>query len=103
NADIKAREYWTKLAESLEIPIRCVHFTAPSKLCEHNDAVRSIGGQQLGMNPESRTMLPKQAFTGFAARYSPPTLDEGFTDITKVDFEFSGTEEQKTAWSKFWV
>lgn len=130
------------------------------------------------MNPESRTMLPKQAFTGFAARYSPPNLDEGFTDITKVDFEvscilvalsnsatqaaigvhgsvwigrgsvelwlselssepiiglntimhfnsympetfahgehgvsladiltkqFSGTEEQKTAWSKFWV
>lgn len=34
-------------------------------------------------------MLPKQAFTGFAARYSPPTLDEGFTDITKVDFEVS--------------
>lgn len=39
------------------------------------------------MNPESRAMLPKQAFTGFAARYSPPTLDEGFMDITKVDFE----------------
>lgn len=39
------------------------------------------------MNPESRIMLPKQAFTGFAARYSPPTLDEGFVDITKVDFQ----------------
>jgi len=39
------------------------------------------------MNPESRVMLPKQAFTGFAARYKPPTLDEGFVDITKVDFE----------------
>lgn len=39
------------------------------------------------MNPESRTMLPKVAFTGFTSRYSPPTLDEGFVDITKVDFE----------------
>jgi hypothetical protein len=39
------------------------------------------------MNPESRNMLPKQAFTGFASRYVPPTLDEGFVDITKVDFE----------------
>ncbi|KAI4747186.1 PNK3P-domain-containing protein [Aureobasidium sp. EXF-12298] len=103
NADVKAREYWTDLAKSLEIPIRCVHFTAPSKLCEHNDAFRSIGGQKLEMNPESRIMLPRQAFTGFAARYSPPTLDEGFVDITQVDFKFSGTEEQKTAWSKFWV
>jgi hypothetical protein len=111
NADVKAREYWTELAKSLEIPIRCVHFTAPSKLCEHNDAFRSIGGQKLEvrthelrdavktmqhlltlrigdqMNPESRVMLPRHAFTGFAARYSAPTLDEGFVDITKVDFE----------------
>jgi bifunctional polynucleotide phosphatase/kinase len=39
------------------------------------------------MNPESRIMLPRQAFTGFAARYSPPTLNEGFVDITQVDFE----------------
>ncbi|KAI5207976.1 hypothetical protein AUEXF2481DRAFT_7921 [Aureobasidium subglaciale EXF-2481] len=103
NADVKAREYWTDLATSLGVPIRCVHFTAPSKLCEHNDALRSIGGQQVGMNPESRTMLPRQAFTGFAGRYQPPGLNEGFVDITNVDFEFSGTEEQKTAWSKFWV
>lgn len=44
NADLKAREYWTSLANSLEIPIRCVHFTAPAKLCEHNDAYRAIGG-----------------------------------------------------------
>ncbi|THX36262.1 PNK3P-domain-containing protein [Aureobasidium pullulans] len=103
NADLKAREYWTSLAKSLEIPIRCVHFTAPAKLCEHNDAYRAIGGLLHGMNPESRIMLPRQAFTGFAGRYVPPTLDEGFVDITKVEFEFSGTEEQKTAWSKFWV
>jgi predicted kinase len=47
NADVKAREYWTELAKSLELPIRCVHFTAPSKLCEHNDAFRSMGGQAL--------------------------------------------------------
>jgi hypothetical protein len=60
--------------------------------CELLDAVKSmqhlltsgIGNQ---MNPESRTMLPKQAFTGFASRYSPPTLEEGFVDITRVDFE----------------
>jgi len=39
------------------------------------------------MNPESRIMLPRQAFTGFAGRYVPPTLDEGFVDITKVEFE----------------
>jgi hypothetical protein len=39
------------------------------------------------MNPESRTMLPKMAFTGFASRYREPTADEGFDDITKVNFK----------------
>jgi hypothetical protein len=32
-------------------------------------------------------MLPKMAFTGFASRYREPTLDEGFDDITKVNFK----------------
>lgn len=32
-------------------------------------------------------MLPKMAFTGFAARYREPSADEGFQDITKVDFK----------------
>lgn len=39
------------------------------------------------MNPESRTMLPKVAFTGFASRYREPTREEGLGDIVKVDFE----------------
>lgn len=32
-------------------------------------------------------MLPKMAFTGFASRYREPTVDEGFADITKVNFK----------------
>ncbi|KAJ9619534.1 DNA kinase/phosphatase Pnk1 [Taxawa tesnikishii (nom. ined.)] len=55
------------------------------------------------MNPESRTMLPKVAFTGFASRYREPTLEEGFQDITKIDFQFEGTDEQRAIWKKFWV
>jgi hypothetical protein len=39
------------------------------------------------MNPEKRAMLPKMAFTGFAARYREPSAGEGFQDITKVDFK----------------
>lgn len=39
------------------------------------------------MNPEKRTMLPKMAFTGFASRYREPRIEEGFQDITKVDFK----------------
>lgn len=50
---------------------------------------RAIADACLQMNPESRIMLPKMAFTGFASRYREPTLNEGFEDITRVDFKVS--------------
>lgn len=48
-------------------------------------------------------MLPRMAFTSFAARYREPKLEEGFDDITRVDFRFEGDEEQKRIWSKYWT
>lgn len=55
------------------------------------------------MNPEKRTLLPKMAFTGFASRFREPKVEEGFQDITKVDFVFRGTEEDKKLWSRYWI
>ncbi|KAF2467058.1 PNK3P-domain-containing protein [Lindgomyces ingoldianus] len=102
NADIETRSHWTALAERLKVPIRCMLFTAPAKLCEHNDTVRALNLDP-EINPEKRSILPKLAFTGFWSRYREPTLKEGFDDITKVDFEFEGSEEQKKLWGRFWV
>lgn len=42
NADVQARAYWIRLAQDFGIPIRCIRFTAPARLCEHNDAVRAL-------------------------------------------------------------
>ena len=39
------------------------------------------------MNPENRAQLPGIAFRSFLQRLQEPTLDEGFQDIYKVDFE----------------
>ena len=44
NADIETRAAWIALAKRLKVPIRLVHFTAPAKLCEHNDVVRALTG-----------------------------------------------------------
>lgn len=39
------------LAKTYSIPIRCVHFTASVKLCEHNDTVRALNlGQEVGFS-----------------------------------------------------
>jgi len=55
------------------------------------------------MNPENRTQLPGIAFRSFMQRFQEPTLQEGFEDIYKVDFEFKGTEDQRKLWSRYWV
>ncbi|EMC97501.1 hypothetical protein BAUCODRAFT_33217 [Baudoinia panamericana UAMH 10762] len=101
NADIETRAAWVGLSKQLKVPIRLVHFTASAKLCEHNDTVRALAGDL--MNPEKRTMLPKLAFTGYAARYREPKVEEGFDDITENDFKFEGSEAQKAQWVRYWV
>ncbi|KAF2218130.1 polynucleotide kinase 3 phosphatase-domain-containing protein [Elsinoe ampelina] len=101
NADMDVRKAWLDLAAKHNVPVRVVLFTASPKLCEHNDTVRALGG--IKMNPESRTMLPKMAFSGFAGRYVEPSVREGFQDITKVDFRFEGGEVERKIWGRFWI
>ncbi|KAL9025380.1 MAG: hypothetical protein Q9196_005785, partial [Gyalolechia fulgens] len=73
------------LAQKFNVPIRCVHFTASSKLCEHNDTVRAIAGGEF--NPDKRTILPHAAFSSFASRFQPPKTQEGFQDLVPVEFQ----------------
>jgi hypothetical protein len=45
------------LAKRLNVPIRCVIFTASSDLCEHNNAVRA-----LNVSPEVRSISTTEEF-----------------------------------------
>ena len=85
NADPETRAVWVQLAQRFGILIRCVHFTASTKLCEHNDTVRALSTSHF--NPEKRTILPHSAFVSFAARFKEPKLNEGFQDIVTVEFQ----------------
>ena len=89
NADRETRAVWINLATKFNIPIRCIHFAASAKLCEHNDTVRALASNDgIGkFNPEKRTILPHSAFAGFASRYQRPKLGEGFQDIVEVHFQ----------------
>ena len=49
NADIETRAAWLALGKELKIPTRIVHFTATTKLCEHNNAVRALSGDLVGL------------------------------------------------------
>ena len=73
------------LAHKFAVPIRCVHFPAPTQLCQHNDTVRALNISKF--NPEKRSILPHSAFTGFNSRFMEPKVKEGFEDVIKVEFQ----------------
>ncbi|KAL3962455.1 hypothetical protein ACCO45_003978 [Purpureocillium lilacinum] len=100
NADPDTRAVWVEAANRAKVPIRCVWFRTPLYLCEHNDAVRA---HNAALNPESRQVLPKLAFTGFASRYREPKIKEGFQDITEVDFRFRGSRDDYKIWGRYWT
>lgn len=62
-----------------------MYFTAPVKLCEHNDTVRALAGADF--NPEKRSILPHSAFAGFRSRFQEPKIGEGFEDIVRIEFQ----------------
>lgn len=117
NPDSETRKHWVDLAATLSIPIRCIHLPAPLHICQHNDAVRALGGdivrstpslllflsphpplrklrgkmkithEKQALNPEKRKVLPKIAFSTYTSRFKEPSRDEGFLDITTVEFQ----------------
>ncbi|KAI5809648.1 polynucleotide kinase 3 phosphatase-domain-containing protein [Peziza echinospora] len=101
NPDVETRKIWIDLAKSYSVPIRCIYVTTPSKVCEHNDAVRAFGGDVV--NPEHRKVLPRIAFAGYNSRFKEPTLAEGFTDITKINFKWEGTDAEREIWTRWWI
>ena len=42
NPDPNTRAQWIDLAKKFKVPIRCVWFKTPVRLCEHNDMVRAM-------------------------------------------------------------
>ena len=104
NADIATRKVWLDLGAKVGVPVRCVWFTAPSSLCQHNDTVRALAGEGLdGFNPEKRLILPHSAFAGFRSRFKEPDVKEGFQDVVKVEFRFQGSEQERKTWSRYWI
>jgi bifunctional polynucleotide phosphatase/kinase len=102
NADETVRADWVSLAQKRKVPIRCILFKTPIAVAEHNAAVRA-SSILAELNPESRQVLPKLAFTTFASRYRPPKLKEGFEDIVEVKFQFRGSKAEYEVWGRYTI
>lgn len=52
NADVPTRAVWVDLATRTNVPIRCVYFTAPAKLCEHSELFSHLFPIEYFVRPE---------------------------------------------------
>ncbi|KAJ6601379.1 polynucleotide kinase 3 phosphatase-domain-containing protein [Mycena vulgaris] len=102
NRDSHMRKYYIDVATKLKIPVRCMLFTGSSDLAWHNNLYRAYGlPPSVAAREPPREILPMLAFTTFKANLEEPELVEGFTQIKKVNWVFSGTEEERKAWTKW--
>ncbi|KAF2113062.1 polynucleotide kinase 3 phosphatase-domain-containing protein [Lophiotrema nucula] len=99
--DRASRRKWVSFARECSISIFAIHFTTTLDLCLHNDAVRALGSTDI--DPKHRRVCPRNDFWDLVGTFQEPTVEEGFLDVVKVDFEWRGTEEARNVWQKFWI
>jgi len=79
NYDPSTRAYFIKEIESAKkIPIRCFHMQTPLELAEHMNLYRE--------KKTNQPHIPDIAYNMYKSRYEKPALDEGYTEIKKINF-----------------
>ncbi|KAJ7733566.1 polynucleotide kinase 3 phosphatase-domain-containing protein [Mycena maculata] len=102
NRDAFTRKYYIDVARKLGVPVRCMVFTGSLELAWHNNLYRAYGLPPSVLDREPpRELLPKVAFATFKDNFEEPELSEGISQIKKVNWVFSGTEEERKAWSRW--
>ncbi|KAG2020586.1 polynucleotide kinase 3'-phosphatase [Coprinopsis cinerea AmutBmut pab1-1] len=97
NRDVATRKHYIDVAKKHKIPIRCFHFTAPVELAWHNNLYRAF--IEKAEEEPRRSLVPYTAVIGFKNAFEEPTLEEGFSEIRRVNWNFEGTEEERKRWS----
>ncbi|RPD65808.1 PNK3P-domain-containing protein [Lentinus tigrinus ALCF2SS1-7] len=100
NRDVQTRKYYVDLAKKQGVPIRCVYFTGSLELAWHNNLYRAFNlPASLTVSQPTRELLPCNAFTSFRANFQEPTIDEGFYEVRRVNWQFEGHEDARKRWS----
>ncbi|KAF8803640.1 PNK3P-domain-containing protein [Phlegmacium glaucopus] len=100
NRDAATRKAYLDLCRAHNVPSRSFIFTGSIELAWHNNLYRTFNlPPSVAANEPERTLLPYSAFTGFRDAYKEPEMTEGFSEIKKVNWVFTGTEEEKRYWS----
>ncbi|CAL1703869.1 unnamed protein product [Somion occarium] len=100
NRDAVTRKHYVDIAKRHKIHIRCILFDGSIELAWHNNLYRAFNMPPSSLAQQTkRELLPYSALADFRSKYEEPHLSEGFKEIKKVNWVFSGSEEERRRWS----
>lgn len=80
NRNAKIRAVWIEIARNHNIPVKCIVMQIDKPLCMHINKYRSIYGDK---------KIPAVAIHCYYKAFEPPTMDEGFSEISYRPFEIN--------------
>ena len=82
NPDRDSRSRYIQVGKGLKIPVRCFHFVVSEAHAKHNNRFRELTRKE----GDKHSKISDMVFNIFKSKYVEPKLDEGFSDIVKIDF-----------------
>nr|XP_033817011.1 bifunctional polynucleotide phosphatase/kinase [Geotrypetes seraphini] len=81
NPDLESRSRYIDCAQKAGVPVRCFLFTAPIELVKHNNRFREM--TYIGSGHSS---VNDMIIHSYKNKYVPPSLNEGFSEILRINF-----------------
>ncbi|XP_046824557.1 uncharacterized protein F21D5.5 isoform X2 [Vespa crabro] len=79
NPDPASRERYIVVAKKYSIPVRCFLMTTSTEHAKHNNRFREL-------TDSNHVKISDIIINSYMKNYVPPTLEEGFTELVKINF-----------------
>ena len=82
NPDKESRKRYIDVARQFKVPVRCFQFMTSIGHAKHNNKFRQLTAKD---DPKSGK-VNDMVFNIYKSKFVEPTCDEGFSDVTKIEF-----------------
>ncbi|XP_044021151.1 uncharacterized protein F21D5.5 isoform X2 [Aphidius gifuensis] len=79
NPDVLSRQRYIEVAKEKKIPVRCFLMTTSAEHAKHNNRFREL-------TDSTHTVVKDVIIHSYVKNFVPPTIDEGFEEIIKINF-----------------
>lgn len=96
NPDCESRSRFLKIAAARRIPCRCFMMNSSLSHAQHNNKFREL-------TDEKHAPISRMIFNIYKSKYKEPVLDEGFTEMVRVNFRYDFTSPDTEALYKMYL